>query len=158
MRVGDKAVRLGEMRELEIGRVAVIAMQDDMADALFRPRKIDDMARRHALPAIVVARPLRDTVYVGRVVDLRLTHEFVPAPRERIFDLAGDGEPPVRFGNVGLDAEIEDGPVLDKTLPGRQAVDAVLAGLAGQQAAGPRPGLFRFNQLRLDFAAHDGVS
>ena len=60
-------------------------------------------------------RRLYDDIGLGQ------RHEFIPGELPGMFDEAGKVQRPLVFRDVGLDAEIEDGPIFDFVLAGGKA-------------------------------------
>jgi hypothetical protein len=67
---------------------------------------------------------------VGYVVDLGQVHECLPVQHLGLFDVPFQGKGPHVAGNVGLDAQVEHGPILHFVLARRQPGHAVAVGRA----------------------------
>jgi hypothetical protein len=92
--VREQRILSSEIRQCQIGRVAVIGMQHDEVRRVARPAGGEQIARRQPLPLIVVARPGRHAMDVGDELALLLGQEGRHVPEQRIFDRAIDVEPP----------------------------------------------------------------
>jgi len=57
---------------------------------------------------------------VAGVRELRQGHEVVPGERDRVLDVAVNFQAPVVEIDVGMDAEIEDGEIVNLALAGRE--------------------------------------
>src|SRR5713101_7287158 len=81
-----------EFGQRQVGRVVVVAVEDDEARRGLRANGRQDMLRADALPGIVEARPGGDAVDVGDLAERRLGAERRPAPGHGALDQAVDGE------------------------------------------------------------------
>ena len=140
--VHEQGVFGGKVIQRQIGGVAVMAMQHDVAGLQARLAGVEEIARRQPLPLIVIARPGGHAMDVGDAFGLRLRGELCEVPEDRMFDRAVDVEPPAVAGNLRRHAEIEHRPVPGEVLSGRQALLFRPGGLAGEEAALARPALF----------------
>src|SRR5579883_136163 len=138
---------IGEIGERQVGRVIVIAVEDEEARLGLGAHDREEVTRAHPLPFIVEARPGGDAMDVRGVAEGGLGAKRRPVPGDGVLDEPVDGEPPAPCGHVGLDAEIEDGPILDPALPRRQTLLLRTRGAARQEPAVARPALLRFDEL-----------
>jgi hypothetical protein len=117
---GEDRVLGREVHEREVRRVAVVGGEEDVRRLCLRHGRVEEVADEHAAPVVVVARPGGDAVDVGPELGLGEREEGVPRQRETVLDEARDVEPPCGEADGGFGAEVEDGPVRDDVLAGRQ--------------------------------------
>ena len=153
---GQQHVVGREVGQRHVGRVGVVGMEDDVLRGGLGLHQLQQIARAHALPPVVVARPGGDAVDVGRERGLGQVGELAPFPGRGALDLAVDEQAPGMGRDLGLDAEIEHRPVLDLALAGRQAL-RMGRRLAGQQPAALGPLLLAVYQLVLELAEQGDV-
>src|SRR5215475_12075291 len=137
---GEQHILGREVGERYVGGVGVVGMEDHVPRGRLGLHDRQQVARAHAFPLVVIARPGSDAMDVAAALALGQIGELAPLPGRRLLDLAVDEQSPGMERNLGLDAEVEHRPVLDQALARRQAL-AGRGGLAGEQAAllGPLP-------------------
>ena len=137
--IGEQNVGIGEIGQSQIGRVAIMAVKHYMRGGRFWLHDRQQMRSGDPLPMIIEARPGGNAVNVGDVLKLGLRQEILKTPLDRCLDQAIDRERPFPCLDLWLDPKVENRPVLDLMLPGGQAIQTAIAGLAGDQAAFVHP-------------------
>ena len=143
----EQGVLGGEIFQREVGGVAVMGMQHDVARLLARLTGRQEVAGREPLPLVVVARPGRDAMDVGDEFRLRLGGELGKIPEDGMLDRAVDVEPPALARNLRRQPKVEDGPVFRQVLARRQALLFGARDLSGEEFSLARPALLAARQL-----------
>src|SRR6266516_5787728 len=139
--VRDEHVVVRAVIEWGVGRVTVIALEENVRG--FRPRfdKIGDGEERHAFPIHVELAPGGDTVKVAPVFELWQRQKLFPTQRRRVLNLAMNLQLPAVEWNFRPNAKVENGKIVHWPLAGRQPVGRARRGF-GLARHLPRPAFF----------------
>lgn len=127
--VGDEDIVIHADVEGEVGGVAVVAFEEDEFGGGLGFDEIGQGEESDAFPFHLELAPGGDAVEIAGVFELGQGGELIPIESDGVFDVAVDFQCPLVERNFRVNAKVQDGPVVDELLPGREAIFGANGGL-----------------------------
>src|SRR6185503_14277900 len=120
--VRDEHVVVHANLEWIVGGITIVTLEENVGGVGLRFDEVGDREKRHPFEFHIKLAPGSNTVEITDILELRQGQELVPFERDWIFHVPADLQFPFVEGNVRTNSEIENGEIMDFTLPGGQTI------------------------------------